>query len=164
MDAMATTDPLREQLVRLLNWEEAHVGFDKAVEGIPSEHRGARPQGFEHSIWQQVEHLRLAQDDLLRFAIEPKYVHDKTWPDDYWPVNPAPPSDVAWNTCLTGFAADRERLKQLIGDESIDLFALVPTGQGQQTVLRSILLVVDHNAYHVGQIVSLRKALGNWGG
>ena len=159
---MATTDPLRAQLVRFLNWEEAHVGFDKAVEGIPPDHRGARPPGFEHSIWQQVEHLRLAQDDLLRFAIDPKYVHDKKWPDDYWPVNPAPPSDVAWKKTLADFAADRERLKQLIGDDSADLFAVVPTDQGEQTVLRAILLVIDHNAYHVGQIVSVRKALGNW--
>src|SRR4029450_8569506 len=135
---MATTDPLRAQLVRLLSWDEAHVGFDKAVAGLAPEHRGARPPGFEHSIWQQVEHLRLAQDDLLRFAVEAKYVHDKKWPDDYWPVDPAPANDVAWKQSLADFAADRERLKQLIEDESVDLFALVPTGKGQQTVMRGI--------------------------
>jgi uncharacterized damage-inducible protein DinB len=160
---MATTDPLRAQLVRLLSWEEAHVGFEKAVEGLHPEHRGALPVGFEHSIWQQVEHLRLAQDDLLRFAVDPKYVHDKKWPDDYWPVNAAPESDAAWHRSLADFAADRRRLTQLIEDDSIDLLALVPTGKGQQTVLRAILLVVDHNAYHVGQIVSVRKALADWG-
>jgi uncharacterized damage-inducible protein DinB len=160
---MATSDPLRAQLVRLLTWDEAHVGFDKAVEGLRSEHRGALPAGFEHSVWQQVEHLRLAQDDLLRFAIDPKYVHDKKWPDDYWPVNPSPPNEAAWKRSLADFAADRERLQRLIEDDSVDLFALVPTGKGQQTVLRAILLVIDHNAYHVGQIVSVRKALGDWG-
>ena len=160
---MATTDPLRAQLVRLLSWEEAHVGFDKAVAGLSPEHRGARPAGFEHSVWQQVEHLRLAQDDLLRFAVDPKYVHDKKWPDDYWPVSSAPASEAAWKRSLADFAADRERLTQLIEDESVDLFALVPTGKGEQTVVRAILLVIDHNAYHVGQIVSVRKALGAWG-
>jgi uncharacterized damage-inducible protein DinB len=160
---MATSDPLRAQLVRLLSRDEAHVGFDKAVAGLSPEHRGALPAGFEHSVWQQVEHLRLAQDDLLRFAIDPKYVHDKKWPDDYWPANAAPASEAAWKRSLADFAADRERLKQLIEDDSIDLFALVPTGKGQQTVLRAILLVIDHNAYHVGQIVSVRKALGAWG-
>ena len=159
---MATSDPLRAQLVRLLDWDEAHVGFDKALSGLPVEHRGSRPPGFEHSIWQLVEHLRLAQDDLLRFAVDPKYVHAMKWPDDYWPTNPAPPGATAWDRSLEDFARDRDRLKKAIEDTSIDLFALVPTGTGQQTVLRAILLVADHNAYHVGQIVSLRKALGSW--
>jgi uncharacterized damage-inducible protein DinB len=160
---MATSDPLRAHLVRLLTWEEAHVGFDKAVAGMPHELRGSRPPGFEHSVWQLVEHLRLAQDDLLRFAVDPKYVHAMTWPDDYWPRDPAPPSDVAWNQSLADFAAGRERVKQLTLDDKADLFALVPTGSGEQTLLRAILLLADHNAYHVGQIVSIRRALGSWG-
>ena len=159
---MTTPDPLRAQLVRLLEWEEAHVGFEKAVEGLPPDHRAVRPSGFDHSVWQLVEHLRLAQDDLLRFAIDPKYVHSMKWPDDYWPA-PAPPSDVAWHHSLAAFAADRERIKTLILDQSVDLFALVPTGTGEQTRLRAVLLVVDHNAYHIGQIVSIRRALGSWG-
>ena len=159
---MATSDPLRTQLVRLLEWDEAHVGFDKAVSGLPVEHRGSRPAGFEHSIWQLVEHLRLAQDDLLRFAVDPKYVHAMKWPDDYWPANPAPQSAAAWVKSLEDFAHDRDRLKKAIEDESVNLFAVVPTGTGQQTVLRAILLVADHNAYHVGQIVSVRRALGSW--
>jgi uncharacterized damage-inducible protein DinB len=159
---MTTPDPLRKQLVRLLEWDEAHVGFEKAVEGLPPDHRGARPSGFDHSVWQLVEHLRLAQDDLLRFASDPKYVHTMKWPDDYWPAAPAPPSDAAWQESLAAFAVDRERVKTLILDQSVDLFALVPTGTGQQTRLRAVLLIVDHNAYHIGQIVSIRRALGSW--
>jgi hypothetical protein len=160
---MTTPDPLRAQLVRLLEWDEAHVGFEKAVNGLPPEQRGARPSGFDHSVWQLVEHLRLAQDDLLRFAVDPKYVHTMKWPDDYWPTAPAPPSDAAWQGSLAAFAGDRERVKALILDDSVDLFGLVPTGIGQQTRLRAILLVADHNAYHIGQIVSIRRALGSWG-
>jgi uncharacterized damage-inducible protein DinB len=157
-----SADPLRAQLIRLLNWDEAHVGFDKAVDGIAREHRGQRPAGFDHSVWQLVEHLRLAQDDLLRFAADENYVHTMKWPDDYWPADPAPPSDAAWNKSLADFAADRERLTKLVADGSLDLFGLVPTGKEQQTRLRAILLVADHNAYHVGQIVSLRRAMGDW--
>jgi uncharacterized damage-inducible protein DinB len=160
----SSTDPLRAQLIRALAWDEAHVGFDKAVAGVAPAQRGARPAGFDHSIWQLVEHLRLAQEDLLRFAVDSKYVHDKKWPDDYWPRDPAPPSDAAWDKSLADFAADQEKVAALIADGSLDLFALVPTGTGLQTRLRAILLIVDHNAYHVGQIVSARRALGIWGG
>ena len=155
-------DPLRAQLVRLLDWEEGHVGFEKAVGGLSAEHRGARAPGFEHSPWQLLEHLRLAQKDLLHFCANPRYVHTLTWPDDYWPKSPAPPSATAWDESIADFRADQEKLKQLVGNPRLDLFALVPTGKGQQTYLRAILLVVDHNAYHLGQLVAVRKALGLW--
>ena len=154
-------DPLRSHLVRLLDWEEAHVNFDKAVEGIPADRRGTVVEGVEHSPWQLVEHMRLAQADLLAFAIDPHYVHDKTFPDDYWP-HPMPPHNDAWDGCLAAFRGDRQRLKQLVADERLDLFAPVPTGQGPQTYLRAILLVADHNAYHIGQLVVVRRALGLW--
>ena len=156
------SDPLRQHLVRLLEWDEAHVGFDKALSDIPPAQRGARPAGFEHSAWQLLEHLRLAQRDLLDFCVNPRYVHALAWPDDYWPKNPAPPSDAAWTTSLNEFRNDRETLKQLVNDSTVDLFALVPTGKDRQTVLRGILLVADHNAYHLGQVVALRRALGLW--
>jgi hypothetical protein len=93
-------DPLRAQLARYLTWEEAHVGFDKAVDGIPEGKRGAVAPGFEHSPWQLVEHLRLGQKDLLEFCINPGYVHALTWPDDYWPRTPAPPDAAAWDRSL----------------------------------------------------------------
>ena len=163
METVTTPDdPLRAHLLRLLTWEEAHVGFDKAIAGIAPEHRGARPAGFAHSPWQLLEHLRLAQKDLLTFARDPHYVHAMKWPDDYWP-DPAPPSPTAWDESLADFSADREKLEDLIQDTRVDLFALVPTGKDQQTCLRTILVLADHNAYHVGQLVAVRRALGIWG-
>jgi DinB superfamily len=156
-----SADPLRAHLVRLLDWEEAHAGFDKVVLGLPGELRGVRPAGFEHSAWQLLEHLRLAQKDLLEFCVNARYEHALTFPDDYWPRRPEPPSPVAWDASVTGFKADREQVKQLIND-AVDLFATVPTGKGQQTYLRAVLLVADHNAYHLGQLVAVRRALGCW--
>src|SRR5262245_46753344 len=153
-------DRLRAQLVRLLDWQEAHVGFDDAVDGIPADRRGSVASGFEHSIWQLVEHMRLAQKDILEFCVNPRYVHALNWPDDYWPRNPAPPDATAWNASVAEFKNDREALKRLA--EDMDLFATVPTGKEQQTYLRALLLVVDHNAYHVGQLVAVRRALGIW--
>ena len=153
---------LREQLVRLLDWEEAHVGFDKVVDGIAASQRGALAPGFEHSLWQLLEHMRLAQKDLLDFCIDPGYAQTLQWPDDYWPSSPAPPNATAWKNSVEAFKADRDAVTSLVGDASVDLFALVPTGKGHQTYLRAILLVVDHNAYHLGQMVAVRRALGLW--
>ena len=155
-------DPLRAHLVRLLDWEEAHVGFDKAVAGIPAAVHGAQASGFEHSPWQLLEHLRLAQSDLLDFAVNPQYVHALEWPGDYWPRDPAPPNAAAWDQSIDAFKADRGRLMQLVRNTAVDLFATVPTGTGPQTCLRAILLVADHNAYHLGQLVAVRRALGIW--
>ena len=155
-------DSLRAQLVRVLDWEEAHVGFDKAIDGIPADQRGAHATGFEHSAWQLVEHMRIAQKDLLDFCINSRYVHALKWPDDYWPPSPAPPGVTAWNESIADFKADREKLKQLVRDTKIDLFATVPTGKERQTYLRAIMLVADHNAYHIGQLVAVRRALGIW--
>jgi DinB superfamily len=155
-----TVDALRDHLVRLLDWEEAHVGFDKAVDGIPADKRGARATGFDHSPWQLVEHMRLAQDDILDFCVNPDYTHNLKWPDDYWPAQ-TPSSDAAWRESLLLFANSREKMKALASDVP-DLTAKVPTGKGNQTYLRAILLLADHNAYHVGQLVAVRRALGIW--
>src|SRR5436190_13985506 len=144
-DALA---PLRDHLIRALEWTEAHAGFDRAIAGIPADKRGERPAGFDRSLWELLEHLRLAQKDLLDFCVNTRYVHAMTWPDDYWPGAPVP-SDAEWQASLAEFTADRSRLQQMIRDESLDLFQLVPTGKDRQTYLRAILLVIDHNAYHV---------------
>lgn len=151
----------REQLVRALAWEDAHAGFDKAVSGVPADQRGARPPGFDHSIWELVEHIRIAQADILDFCVNPHYAHAMRWPDDYWPAPPAPAGEQAWTDSVAAYARDRDQLRQLARDTG-DLTALVPTGTGEQTYLRALLLVIDHAAYHVGQIVAVRRALGLW--
>ena len=151
---------LRLQLADFLDWKSAHVGFDDAVKGIPAKLRGAIPEGFAHSAWQMVEHLRIAQHDILDFCLNPRY-QEKTWPDDYWPKAPAPPSDDAWEKSLAAYEHSLEKLRRLVREVD-DLTATVPTGKDNQTYLRSILLTADHTAYHVGQLVAVRKALGAW--
>jgi hypothetical protein len=153
-------DAIRDHLVRVLDWEEAHVGFDKAIDGIPADKRGVKAPGFEYSAWQLLEHLRLAQEDIHDFCVNPKYVHTMKWPDDYWPA-PAPPNENAWTQSIASFIESRDKMKRLARDVE-DLTAKVPTGTGNQTYMRAILLVADHTAYHVGQLVALRKALGLW--
>ena len=147
-------------LNRLLAWEDAHVGFDAAVDGLPSALRGAVPPGLPHSAWQLVEHLRRGQHDILEFCVNPNY-RELKWPDDYWPAAPQPPSEGAWDESVEAFRADRSALQRLALDASVDLDATIPHGTGQ-TYGREILLAADHTAYHVGQLVLVRRALGAW--
>ena len=152
---------IRDHLVRVLEWEDAHVSFDKAVEGIPPDKRGARADSFDHSLWQLLEHIRLAQEDILDFCVNSAYQHTMAWPDDYWPKNPAPPSQQAWAESIASYARSRDAMKRLARDVE-DLTAKVPRGKAKHTYLRAILLSADHAAYHVGQIVAVRQALGIW--
>jgi uncharacterized damage-inducible protein DinB len=151
----------RDHFERVLDWEDAHVGFDKAVDGVPPDARGARPAGFEHSPWQLLEHIRIAQEDILDFCVNAAYEHTMKWPEDYWPKDPAPPSQEAWAESIASCVRSREGLKRLARDVQ-DLTARVPTGTGNQTYLRAILLAADHAAYHVGQLVAVRCALAIW--
>ena len=153
-------DALRTQLIRILDWEEAHVGFDKAVAGIPADKRAVVPAGFDHSAWDLVEHLRIAQADILDFCLNAKYSHDLAWPGDYWP-KAQPTNDAAWTASIEGFTRDREAMKTLTR-ETDELTTPVPTGKPNQTYLRAVLMLADHNAYHVGQLISVRRALGIW--
>jgi hypothetical protein len=155
-----TDTALRKQLVEFLDWKSAHVGFDIAVRGMPPRLRGAVPAGFEHSAWQLVEHIRIAQQDILDFSVNARYVAKK-WPDDYWPQTPRPATEAAWNTSIARFKRDRRAMQQLAANPRIDLLATIPHGSGQ-TYLREILLVADHTAHHVGQLIDVRRALGNW--
>jgi hypothetical protein len=152
---------IRAQLADCLDWEEAHVGFDAAVRGVPTKLRGIAPQGFAHSIWQVVEHIRIAQADILDFCVNARSSNTMKWPDDYWPKSPAPRSAAAWNEALAKFRHDRLAMQRLAADPAVDLLAAIPHGSGQ-TCLREVLLVADHTAYHVAQIVDIRRALGNW--
>jgi hypothetical protein len=151
---------LRAQLAEFLDWHLAHVGFDVAVKGLPAKLRGAVPTGFAHSAWQIVEHIRTAQADILEFCRSRSY-REKKWPEDYWPTAPSPRNAAAWNKSLAAFRRDRKTMQRLTVDRRLDLLAKVPNGTGQ-TYIRELLLAADHTAYHVAQIVDIRRALGNW--
>jgi uncharacterized damage-inducible protein DinB len=156
-----TLDALvRDHLAHLLSWEDAHVGYDRAVADIPPDLRGRRPATLPHSLWDLAEHLRIAQHDILDFCRNPDY-RELAWPGDYWPASPAPADDDAWDASLRRYRQDRRELQQLAADPAIDLAARIPHGTGQ-TYLRELLLVADHAAYHVGQLVLVRRALGIW--
>jgi hypothetical protein len=152
---------LRKHVVELLTLGHAHATFYQAVKGLPVELRGKVPKGAEHSPWQLLEHLRLAQWDILDFSRNAKYQALK-WPDDYWPKEKKPADDKAWDKSVRAFKKDLKEIVALVEDEKTDLFAKIPHGEGQ-TILREALLVADHNAYHVGQLVLVRKMLGAWG-
>ena len=151
---------LRDHLAKLLNWEDAHVNYDTAVAGLAESLRGVVPEGFQHSAWQLIEHLRITQQDILDFCINADYV-ELNHPQDYWPASAAPPSASAWDESVASFGRDRKALQKLASDPAVKLFERIPQGSGQ-TYLRELLLVADHNAYHVGQLVAVRRCLGAW--
>jgi hypothetical protein len=157
---MASDAALRVQLTKLLKGGEAHATLENAVEKFPEALRGVVPKGAEHSAWQELEHLRLAQEDILDFSINPGY-KAKEWPKEYWPATAAPPDANAWDASVAGYLKDREALCALVEDSKTDLYAKIPHGDGQ-TILREALLAADHNAYHIGQLVLLRRLLGAW--
>lgn len=153
-------DALREMLAHIQGWREAHAGFEHAVSELPADLRGRVPEGLPYSAWQLLEHLRLAQHDILDFCRNPAYEEMK-WPDDYWPRDPAPPSADAWDKSVRAYLEDRNAFEALARDRKVDLFARIPHGSGQ-TYLRELLLAADHAAYHVGEIVTVRRLLGAW--
>ena len=152
--------PLREHLDYLLGGGGAHLNFDRAVDGLAPEFRGKRAPGLPHTPWQLVEHLRIAQWDILEFSRDAKHV-SPDFPTGYWPKTDTPPDAEAWDRTVAAFRADLAAMRALVADQKVDLFARLPHGDGQ-TVLRESLLIADHNAYHLGQLVFVRKALGAW--
>jgi uncharacterized damage-inducible protein DinB len=158
---MPSASRLRARLEQLLEWGEAHVTFDAAVADLPAELRGRRPEGFPHSPWELVEHVRITQHDLLDFCRNQAYVAP-TWPDDYWPPAAAPPTPEGWDESIAAYRADRSALQAFVADPRRELGALVPRGTGEETYLRSVLLVADHTSYHLGQLVAARRLLGDW--
>ena len=155
--AKQETVSLRKHLDNLLRMEGAHLPFKEALAGFPADLRGAKPNGAPHSAWELLEHMRLAQEDILDFSRNPGY-KEKKFPDDYWPATAAPPSEEAWNKSVQRFQSDIQEMQELIANTKLDLLAKIPHGQGQ-TLLREALLVADHNAYHLGQLMFLRKML-----
>jgi hypothetical protein len=157
---MAHLKSLRKHLLYLLTEGGAHATFEDAVKDVPAAARGKVPAGAAHSLWELVEHMRIAQWDILKFSIDAKHKSPK-FPKGYWPKTPAPPNAKAWDKSVKDFLADRKALCGLVDKKSTDLFAAIKHGKGQ-TILREVILAADHNAYTVGEIVLTRRLLGVW--
>lgn len=151
---------IRSIVAASLDWDQAHATFDAAVANLPAALRGKRPDNFPHSAWELVEHLRIATEDLADYMERADHAV-VNWPDDYWPKSPEPPSDASWDQSIAAYRHDIQRLKNIAMRSDLDLSATIPWGEWR-TYLRTILVAIDHNAYHVGQIVMVRKLLGAW--
>jgi DinB superfamily len=153
---------LRQHLLDLLDGGNAHAKFDDIIKDLPANLRGTKPPNFPHSPWMLLEHLRIAQHDILDFSINPKYAALE-WPKGYWPKTEAPPNALAWEKSVTQFHADLKAMQDLVKNPKTDLFAKIPWGEGQ-TILREALLLADHNSHHLGQLLDVRRLLGAWKG
>jgi hypothetical protein len=151
---------LRQHVLELLRGGGAHAKFEEIVAGVPPEALGRKPAGLPHSLWMLLEHLRIAQWDILEFSRNPKHASPK-WPEGYWPKTEAPPSAAAWNASVKQVKQDLKAMEKLVEDPKTDLLANIPWGDGQ-TILREALLIADHNAYHLGQMLDARRLLGAW--
>lgn len=151
---------LRQHLLELLKGESAHTSAREAIRDFPAELRGKRPNGAPYSPWELLEHMRIAQWDILEFSRDSGHKSPK-WPEGYWPESPEPPDEKAWDRSVDAFFQHLQSMCALVSDDATDLYARIPHGDGQ-TVLREALLVADHNAYHLGQLVLLRRTLGAW--
>jgi hypothetical protein len=158
---MKKEQALREHVVFLLKGEGAHAGFEAAVKDMPAGLQGKRPADLPYSPWELLEHLRIAQWDILEFTRDAKHV-SPDWPAGYWPTSPEPPDAKAWEKSVTDFQAGLNAMVELVQDESTDLVAPLPH-DAEKTILREALLLADHNAYHIGQLVLVRRLLGAWG-
>ena len=157
---MANDKALRQHLVSLLKGGGAHATYDAAVKDFPANLYGKKPKGAAHSPWEVLEHLRIAQWDILEFSRNAKHVSPE-FPDGYWPKTPAPADATAWTRSVQSFRADLKAMVALAENESVDLLARIPHGEGQ-TMLREVLVLADHNAYHLGELLLLRRLLGAW--
>lgn len=155
------SDPiLRNHLVYLLQGGDAHLHFEQAIADLPEQLRGAKVDGVPYTLWRLLEHMRLCQWDILQFSRDPEHVSPE-FPDGYWPQSDAPPDAQSWDRSVQAFQQDLQAMIDLVAAPQTDLYAPIPHGDGQ-TILREALLVADHNAYHLGQLVVLRRCLGAW--
>ena len=151
---------LRQHLINLLTAGHAHADFDTAIRNIPPALRGKRPKGAAHSPWEVLEHMRIAQWDIVEFSRDPRH-KSPDWPVGYWPGSPVPPDAKAWDKSVRAFRKDLKATCDLVADQTTDLYARIPHGNGQ-TILREALLVADHNSYHLGEVIVVRRLLGCW--
>jgi hypothetical protein len=159
-DTVMQESIIREQLEALVRGEGAHVSVEGALEGLPEALRGRVPAGLSHSAWQLLEHMRIAQEDLLQYALDPDWT-SPTWPEGYWPPDPEPASNGAWEQSVSALRRDRDLALSLVRDTGRDLTAPLAHTPGH-TLLRQLMLLADHNAYHGAQLVDVRRALGAW--
>ena len=151
---------LRQHLLYLLKDGGAHAKFEDVIGDFPANLRGKKPANYPHTAWMLLEHMRIAQWDILEFSRNPKHASPE-WPEGYWPRTETPPSTAAWTKSIAGFRKDLKAMEALVSNPKTDLYAPISWGDGQ-TVLREALLIADHNAYHLGQLVTLRRLLGAW--
>lgn len=159
---MANDKQLRQQLVKMIDWHEAHVDFPGAVNDFPPELHGRVPEGFPYSAWQLLEHIRITSWDIVEFSRDASHKSPE-WPEDYWPKTAAPPDSQAWAKSVQAIQGHLEDMRKVISDPNRDLLGPLPHGSGQ-SLFREAVLIIDHNAYHIGQLVLVRKALGAWKG
>jgi DinB family protein len=157
---MSSDRSLREHVLSLLKGDNAHADFETAIKDMPPDLQGKRPEGSAHSPWEILEHMRIAQRDILEFTRNPEHV-SPDFPGGYWPSASQPPNEKAWNRATDAFRSDLAAISALVADDKNDLFAPLPHGDGQ-TLLREALLIADHNAYHLGELILLRRLLGAW--
>ena len=153
-------DPVREQIIKLLQGGQAHLTLDDVLKDFPANLRGVKPAGAPHSAWQLLEHMRIAQWDILEFSRSAKHI-SPPWPEGYWPKTDKPPSDAAWKKTVAAIRKDLRAMQKLVENPRTDLYSRIPHGTGQN-ILREALLIADHNAYHIGQLLLVRQLLGSW--
>jgi hypothetical protein len=157
---MESDKVVREQLLFLLRSGNAHMNFDQAVADFPIQNINTKPPNVSYTPWYLLEHLRIAQWDILEFIRDPKHV-SPTWPEGYWPPENEEADQAKWEKTICDFQADMETLQDMVVDQQVDLYALIPHAP-DYTILREILLVADHNAYHIGEFAILRQVMDNW--
>ena len=157
---MDSDTPVRDQLRELLEGGNAHMTLDEAVANFPREHMNTKPPNVTYTPWHLLEHIRLAQWDILEFIRNPDYV-SPSWPEGFWPAEDAQADEVAWEKTIASLRADLQSLLEMVADPTVDLYTAIPHGDGQN-ILREILVVSDHNAYHLGEFATLRQVMGTW--
>lgn len=155
-----TEKKLREELINALTKEQAHISLKSALKNLKPENRTLKPSPDLHSIWEQLEHMRITQEDILQYILDPNWV-SPSWPDGHWPEKKDKITDDDWNNSISGFNNDLQQLINIARDESIDLVSVIPHAR-EHTYLRELLIVIDHNSYHTAQIIQTRKTIGDW--
>lgn len=151
---------IRQHLIEYLEGKHAHASIDDALQDFPLGIINSKPENCPHTFWQIIEHIRLTQNDIVDFIVNPNYIERK-WPQDYWPKPEQAANEQTWNWSVSELKNDYQRLKGIVQDPKIDLLKTIPHGTGQ-TIFREVILVIDHNSYHIGQFILMRKMLGKW--